>query len=224
MSDGRVSSTQTGVGRAAAGTWVGRRGLADGAGVVADWLQALAIEGRVFTASAGSLAIPVSSANAAVSSLRPMVVLRVPSATTLIPIAVRVTPRAMTGTANDVIIGYCQNDVGNGTSSAITAGPISFRTDSPVTSAITARQLYTGDCTAPVNPVELVHRADPYAQSADAAGVSLGVTVTFPDILQLALPVLIGPASVLVYVGATTAGPAFNASFVWAEMPSSWLA
>lgn len=221
MSDIRALAQQQNVSRSADANWVAHRATRDGSVFTANWFQAFALEGRVFSASAGSLATPVSAANAAVTSLRPMAVLRVPAATTIIPISVRVVPRAIAGTVNDFIIAYCQNDVGSATSTAMTAGPVSFRTDAPLPSAVVARQLYTADCTAPTNPIELVHRADPYAQSADAAGVSLGIEVAFPDTPETALPVLVGPASLLVYVGATTTGPTFYASFVWAEVPSS---
>ena len=222
MADNRLFVQQNTVGRASDGSVVGQRGTRDGSAFVLPWYMGFALEGRVFTANAGSLATPVSAANAAVTNLRPMAVLRVPSGTTIIPIKTTISPRALAGTVNDIIVAFCQNDVGNGTSSAMTVGPINSKTDATVASTVTARQLYTGDCTAPTNPVELLHRCDPYAQSADANGASLNTAINFPESPQDTLPILVGPASWLVYVGATTTGPTFYASFEWVEAPSSY--
>jgi hypothetical protein len=203
------------------GNDIAQRMTRDGAVIDQEWLQSMVTNGRAFATSIGSLATPIASANAAVTSLRPMGVIRVPSATTIIPVRVKVDFAVIAGTANDAIVAYCQNDVGNGTSVANPIGPISMRTDAPIASTVTIRNLYTGDCTAPTNPVEIARKRFLYATTADAAGVGSSA-LAFPDSVSPIYPLLIGPASLLVYVGGTTTGPTFYGEVEWVEVPSSW--
>lgn len=205
------------------GSDIGQRFTRDGSEIAQAWIMSMVANGRVFNANFGSLATPLASASAAVTNLRPQAWLRVPSATAIIPVRADFNVAALAGTANDFLIAYAQNDVGNGTSTAGSVGPISLRTDAPVASTVTVRQLATGDVTAPTNPTELIHRNYKYAGSADATGNSgTDIGVRWPYGPSDALPILVGPASFMVYIGGTTTGPTFFGSIQWVEVPSNW--
>lgn len=215
MTDMRVFQGVRYPGRSTAdGNWRGLRGLRDGAAVTANYFDVLGMEGRIYIASMGSVTTPLTFLASAAN--RPDAWIRVPSGTTILPIMVNVTLEAAAGTLNEIDVRICQNDIGNGTSSAATAGPIGARTDAVLTSNCTARQLATADTTAETNPISLLRRT--YAR-ADEAGIEWrGLAATRAE---LSYPVLVGPATLEVFIAATTTQATGFVVMTWAELPST---
>ena len=187
----------------------------DGALFTASLQTKLGLMGRIFAVSCGSVTTPLTFLVTAAN--RPDWVLRVPSGTTLIPICVETVLEAAAGTATEIDIRLAQNDLGNGTSSAATAGPINTRTDVPVTSLVTARQLYTGDATAETNPVSLHRRCFPLAQASGLIPYEDFWTPEFGSIL------VVGPSSLEGFVAATTTQATGFVVIRFAEVPSGWV-
>jgi hypothetical protein len=195
-------------------SWLGARGLRDGSLVTANYLDALAQEGRVFTANMGSVTTPLTFLVTAAN--RPDAWIRVPANTAILPIKVVVSLEAMTGTATELDVRMASNDIGNGTSSAASVGPLSVRSDNPITSACTARQLATADTTAETTPMTLYRRE--FIRADDAGSDSKGIEVTRE---MMGFPVLVGAASWEVFVAATTNQATGFVVMTYAEVPSS---
>ncbi len=190
------------------------RGTRDGVAFTADYFESLAMQGRIFTASMGSvttaLTFVVSAAN------RPDAWIRVPTATAILPIRCNVILESAAGTVTEIDVRICQNDIGNGTSAAATAGPLSMRTDSPVSSLCTARQLASADTTAETNPISIYRRT--YAR-ADEAGIDWrGIEATRA---MMGYPLLIGAATWEVFIAATSTQATGFVVMTWAEVPAS---
>ena len=197
-------------GRLTSGNWQNNRGTADGAIYTEEWITALAIEGLVYGANGGAVTTPIATpATSAINILRPQFWVLVPDGTAIIPLraAVQVETSGAT-TQGEIAVAMCQNFVGNGTSSAATAGPISLNSAVPASSLCTVRQLATADVTAPTNPLEL----DRFSFAADADNLMYG----WEGKDQSVPPILRGPASFLIYIGGNTVN--FFAQVQWAEV------
>lgn len=211
-----VAATTTAVQRVSEGANIRARGLRDGTLGVADWLELLAAEGRIFTAGFGSVATPLTFL--ATAALRPDAWLRVPSGTTILPLLAWAGLVTDAGTATNIDLRICDNDVGNGTSTAATTGPITNKTNSTnVTSAVVARHLATADVTTETNPRTILRIAFPGA-------TNLGETGLRATRADMGFPVLVGPASLQMYIAATTTQATGYAGFSWAEVPSTFFA
>ena len=184
--------------RVSEGTQLQARSTRDGALFVADWYEAHALEGRVFDAAFGAVTTALTFLITAAN--RPDMWVRCPDGTMILPLVETITLEAFAGTDTEIDIRHCQNDIGNGTSSAATAGPLNLRTDAPVTSNCTARQLATGDTTAETNPISLWRGTINTASAAgnDNAGMK---TVTRA---MMGYPVGVGPYTWETFVAATT--------------------
>lgn len=216
MSDFRVMGTATPLRATSDNQWLAARGLRGGELVDASIYEALAMEGRVFTANMGSVTTPLTFLITAAN--RPDAWIRVPSGTTILPLNCYVALESMAGTATEIDVRVAQNDIGNGTSSAATVGPLSNRTDAAITSNCTARQLATGDTTAETNPFSLYRRS--YIRADDAGSDFKGIEI---DRAKMGYPVLVGGASWEVFVAATTTQATGFVVMQWAELPSTFL-
>lgn len=192
------------------------RMMRDGSVSMADFLQMLAFEGRVFGANFGSETGPLTL-NTVYDQDQPDVVLRIPDGTAVVPIAVHCALEVSSGTVNEMSIVVVQNDIGSGTSSAATAGPLSLRTDAPITSNCVARMTYTANSSAFTNPLEVYRFGQ---ELATAAGAFAPGTVSWvPDVK----PVIIGPASLVVAFESTTTALQGFVQMFWAELKEAWL-
>lgn len=194
----------------------------DGSLATSDFIQKMIVNGRGFAASFGQNGTLLTTNAQALN--RPSAWLRVPAGTTILPFtfAVGQGDTNATATAIHFVIRTAANDIGNGTSSAATLGPISLAPNntSNYTSQVTARQLATGDTTAETNPVELVHEE---VIAASAAG-SDGRNFVWPLSDRAALPLLIGPATFQFFIYSSTANASFTADAQWVETPSAmWI-
>lgn len=183
----------------------------DGAIVEIPWQQAAGLEGRIFVANFGQqntfINGTVNFTNGA-----PAANIDIPTGTTVIPLFFNVTTGTVAGTAPGHFLEINANTTGNGTSSAVTAGPFNMRLgDQPFASRITARQTYTAAGTAPTTIAEVL------SGPAPVAGVQLSVNF----ITALPITPIVGPASISYYNFATTTASTFKAQLIWVELPSS---
>ena len=214
MSDIRLfAAERASVARTSEGNLIAVRGTRDGAVFTADWYEAHALEGRVFGANMGSVTTPLTFLITLAN--RPDAWIRVPDNTMILPLSVHVVLEAATGTATETDVRIAQNDIGNGTSSAATVGPVSMRTDAPVTSNCVARQLATGDTTAETNPMSVWRQTVITASAAGNDAVSQQ-HITRAD---MGYPVLVGPATIEVFVAATTTQATGFVIITWVEFP-----
>ena len=190
----------------------GLRGLRDGSLSGADWLQVLLLEGRGYVANFGAVTTPLTFLITA--DKRPDAWLRVPSGVTILPLAVETVLEAAAGTATEIDIRLAHNDVGDGTSSPASVGPMNLRSDAVGGSLVTPRQLATGDVTAETSPISLHRRTFPLAQAS-------GLT-PYEDLwLPRPCPILVGPATLEVFVAATTTQATGFVIIRWIELPST---
>lgn len=206
---------RSGVSRGGEKTTGYARALRDYSLVTANWMQALVLEGRVFGATAGSVTTPITGAAYAVN--RPSMWVRVPSGTTIMPLYANIAVEDSAGTDNEIWLQYCQNDIGNGTSTAATLGVLSYRSDAPLTSLCTARHSATGDTTAMTNPLEIKRWVYAFADS----DTSPAKVLSWPEHAGVPLPILVGPASFVLWAAATTTAPNWFAQMAWAEFTST---
>ncbi|MEE8473022.1 MAG: hypothetical protein V3S82_07625 [Dehalococcoidia bacterium] len=192
--------------------WMNMRGTRDGALFTASWFQALSLEGRVFACGIGTLSDGEALPAAVITTLRPMLWVRVPSGTTIMPVYASLQLEAATGQL-EAMVAIDQADMGNGTSSAADYGPLSLRTDAPVTSNCTCRQEATGDVTAETNlaPVGRLYHDDSATNLVHSSLWEWKPPVA---------PVVVGPSTFAMYIGGSAA-PTVTAQIIWAEVPST---
>ena len=211
MSDLRIFNQNLTVGRN--NGWRALRGTSDGALYVADYALSASIEGRVMGCHFGTLTTPLATAaTTAITTLRPQAWVRIPDGTVIIPLAVDVLVES-TGitTQGEISIAMCIVDPGDGTAAAGTLQPVSLNAAAPVTSNCTTRQLATGDITAETGLRELKRFS--FAASA------VNQDFTWNAAQTLVVPVLRGPAGLLVYIGGNAVN--FFAQMQWIELAES---
>lgn len=188
------------------------RGMRDGSLVNTSSWEAAAAEGRVLSANIGSAATPVAFIQAYAAN-RPSAWLRVPSGVQAVPLEFWASFSAMVGTVTQVDVRVSESDIGNGTSTQATQGPFSNKVNAAVAvpSGCFVRYSATGDTSAEVNPRTLFRKTYIIANTQDG---DKGILVTRE---MMGFPILIGPATLEVYMHATTTAPSGYAGFHWLE-------
>ena len=172
----------------------------------------MGLEGRVFGCHWGTLTTPLATAaTTAIAAQRPMAWLRIPDGTVIAPMDMEFVVEANgITTQGEIAVATSQNDVGNGTSSAGTSGPLALNTAALSASNVTQRQLSTGDATLETSLLELKR----FSFAASAVNQSYSITAEDFDGI-----VLTGPASLLVYIGGNAVN--FFAQARWMEFTES---
>lgn len=216
MSDTRVVARYASgaVPRVTAGTYIGQSATRDGANFAANWMEALAQEGRIVGANMGTVTTPLTFL--ATAANRPDAWIRVPSGTTILPLLAVVVIEAAAGTVTEIDVRIASNDIGNGTSTAASVGPQGLRTDLPFVSGCTARQLATADTTAETTPLSIYRRT--FARADEAGIAHRGIEVTRE---LMGFPVLVGAATWELFIAATTTQATGFVVMTWAEVPST---
>lgn len=188
----------------------------DGSVIELLWLQSLALEGRVFTATFGANTTVITG-KAAFTSGSPEINLDVPVGITIIPVYLSADIVAATSTGNHLWLQVNGNLTGNGTST-VGSTPVNMRvTDQPFASRVTTRQQYTVAGTAPTTSFELSHIFSGFAVSATSA---TPWEWTYNFAANAVVAPIVGPASVSVYSVCAVACT-FQARIMWIELPSS---
>ena len=212
MSDLRAFIKNRSVGRGGNGTLAGVRMTPEGALYTADAALSAGLEGRAYGCHWGTVTTPVATAaTTAIVAASPQAWLRIPDGTLVLPLNLEIVVEA-TGitTQGEISVAISQNDVGNGTSTAGTSGPLPLNTAAISTSNLTQRQLATASVTAETNLLELKRF------SFAASAVNQQFSLTEEDFRGV---VLSGPASLLVYIGGNAVS--FYAQAQWLEFVES---
>jgi len=194
------------------------RALRDGTMSVADFTLVAALEGRVFTASLGSASSPATFTG--YNAVRPILVVDVPLATTIIPLCIQGQIEDSAGTDNEVLAVLNNGNIGAATSTAISSSTIHSNTsDKPNTTNCSVYSLYTADGAAAVNPVEFWRWGSAFAD----------VNTVPPRVFKwhwrdYAPVVAKGAAAIVLHASATTTQMAGFLKISWLELPTTALA
>lgn len=193
------------------------QGFRDGTISTVDWKQRMFAAGYGQVANMGGVVTPLTFLVTAAN--RPDAWLRVPATRAIIPVLVNVVLVASTGTNTNIDVRTCQNDIGNGTSTAATVGPINMRTDSAgLSSLVVPRHLATADTTAETNPVSVYRKSfGPISDLTTPGGADRGI-----EWAPAAGPLLVGASTLEVFVDATTAQATGYVIMQWIETPATW--
>lgn len=136
MADLRVKTSSKQVGAAGVSNFVYPKALLDGTPFGAEWLQKMALEGRMYTANAGTGTAPITFA-AAYTATAPDLDMSVPSGVLIIPVAIHVQFEAFGTTALfEVVASYGKAGVIAPTS-ATAVTPVNHRLDMGNDSGVT---------------------------------------------------------------------------------------
>lgn len=215
---------QRNAGRARDGAEVVERLMRDGSAVGADWLVALALEGRVFVANYGQ-GTTVVACKTGLTAAQPDTNLDIPYGTAVIPLSLHVSMAVMAGTANHIFFqASTGNVVGNGTSSAADS-LVNVLQGQGLSSACTARKAYSGSGTAPgtgsnANPGTVSEIVSYEAVVAAAAGVQQ----YYDWNANFALPsIVIGPGAISGYGVSTGSAASIKVILTFLEFPADWV-
>jgi len=178
------------------------------------------MDGRLYFYNRGNTTTAVTFTNTAILYTRPSQVIRVPTGKTIIPVRLGVYVETAAGVINEGVWIACNNDVGAGTAT----GPVittrgNLRGDkASEQGACLIYITYTGDITTTgTNPVEFARFTQPYVS---AIGSVVKDTWELDIATFSGMPILVGPASLILIVGGGTALTGFTTT-VWAEFNSA---
>lgn len=221
MSDSRVWAQQLNVSRGADNSWVARRALRDGTGIMVPWYQALVFEGRVFGIHAGSVTTPIAG-HAAIDADQPEAAVFFADGTAAMPMFINAAMEtgATTLAQGGMMCAVSNISVGAGTSTAATPFNLNM-TSTGVTTGATAGTAYTGNGTDPLTAGNFLELARVSAV-IDADAATSGI---IPPVLEWSVakngiaPLIQDVGSILLY-GEAAANTLFG-TLVWAELPET---
>lgn len=204
---------------ATAGAWRVVQGFREGTISTATFYQRLSAAGMVRTGNIGTIVTPIASVSYVI--LRPEIALRCTSATTMtIPVSLKLSFTVSTGTVVQWWTETGTNDMGNGTSTAATLGPLNLRNDKTDVGDNVLRYRYTGDATAMTGKRELWRYAH---ELGTAAGAWVPGTVTYAPLLQEGvMPMIAGLGTWATYQVDTGTPDSYYAQVTWIETPLNW--
>lgn len=183
----------------------------DAVTITRDQILEWAMEGRLYHAQQGNAATLVDFVETAYDEDQPQFALLVPSAKIVVPVYLSLTHQDQAGTDQHVIWSLTTNDIGNGSSSALTIS--SMRSDNPRASQCVARSLYTGNATAATGLFEFQRWVDPFAANTGRPNPKY----TWDIKSASNIPVIVGPGTLQMHAIATGDGGEGFGEYVWAE-------
>ena len=204
---------------ASEGNFIGLRANRRGELITPDWMTQLAVDGRVFNIShqvqeAGDLCGETAPGS---DNINPSILVDVPSGTTIIPLEVLVGVEG-TGTAGDWLIRINTDDAVKYSSGGAALTPINMAKDDPNTSAVSA---YSGStqivATANTDDDTIWFRRIDQAALGDSGNMSLAHW----SAKEFTPPILIGPASLLIFVIVGNVDNEVLFSVKWAEFTTA---
>lgn len=181
------------------------------------------LEGRLLVANRGTMTTPIVSGHVAIDEDQPEFVVRVPTGTTILPLYLEtVIETILTASVVQEIMYACAgNDIGNGTSTNVV--PINLATSGGKATNCVVQREYTANSTAPTSTREFARWG--MTTGATAGDNNAGGVRNFPwaaGEMGFA-PVLVGPASLMLYAASATTSITCFMTVVWAEFLSSEL-
>ena len=219
----------TGVARVSEGGDVYVRSTRDGSLFMADWKQAMIMEGRGFMINVGALTTPITgggTGNTKPDANSPDISILVPSGTSFLPIRVEVEVSlpviAATGNEVDILLGVDQDASHIADATAAGAAEVAYNMNTlhTRTSNCTTRSknstAYTDTLTM---DIEITHVTKSAKVHTSVGTVWQNMTLLYEPITPY---IINGPAAFLGFWGGTAATSGF-AIVQWIEIPSSML-
>lgn len=203
--------------------WMNLRGTRDGAMVSADWLTAMALEGRCYGINTGVDTSP-DTFNAAYAAAEPDILVTVPSGTTIIPVFIQVNFED-TGTVDVLDVVAVASSVYDAATTSDALTIYNMRMDAPNSSLCSAVAVVTGSGTTPLTGNFIEFWRGTAGKNADAFnGNTTPTTELVPRTAwnikdSLVPPVIVGEGSLNIYA-AGQAGVGFI-TVIWVEVPSN---
>ena len=184
--------------------------------IVPDWMTQLALDGRVFNSSTPvqETALNLNTTARGTDNISPAILLDVPAGTTVIPLEVIMA--AIAGTAEDVTVTINTDDGTRFSTGGTSRSIVNARKDDPGGSL----------CTFYTEPTAIANVDDDtiWAKLIDGGQIATPTTdnpAVFWSAKFFTPPILIGPASLLIFVTSTTDDHTWQYSVKWAEMPTT---
>lgn len=164
--------------------------------VTQDQILEWAIEGRTFHTQQGDANTRLAWTEVAYDEDQPQFALTVPTGRTIVPLSLVITVEIQAGTFTYFTWSTTTNDIGTGTSAALTITPM--RSDAPFSSSCVARSLYTANATAATGLIEVIRWVDPFVLAAASLRI-----LDWNIRTAAAIPILAGPATLQMHTHAT---------------------
>lgn len=225
MVEARIFAQQTGVGRTSEGNFVGLRGTRDGAMFSADWMQALVLEGRGFSAESGTATTPivmVDQVDGTTDLTLPSFLLAVPNNAVVIPTYLRVTVEATVALERSMDTMAVASSVYDGDVTATGLTIVNMRTDAPVASLCTASGKVTATGTSPYtgNNYEFWRpHGGAVINSAAAAAGGWNYAYEWSAKEASVPPIIVGEGSLSIYNFVYTDANSHFIGAQWIELP-----
>ena len=210
MADQRIFVAQDTLSAAGENSWMAAKGNKLGYQIVIDFYTQMAIEGRVFQITAGTISEPLVGDVLIIDAKAEMAV-DVTSGTTIIPCAVNIGVNIAPGTANE----FAGKSVATVSSGGDAFVPLNLKSDGP-SAVSTARVDAAGGVTvtAELSTTTLLHFAKGSAIAAGAYAINV-------DWQPKAPPVLVGARCFYVQCGGAVTGPSYFANIDYIELPTA---
>jgi hypothetical protein len=194
----------------------------DGTPFSAEWLLGLAMEGRVFNASAGALTTPITwTSTATIDGTKAAFFLSAPAGTCVIPVSIALYMEAFGTTAQFEVMAAVGTGGVSAGGSAVTIQ--NLRSDAPYTSNCTVTSDLTGATYMTTNIAEFWRDGQQFAitKSAGSATAAASDPIKFEwtYVKSKVAPILIGAAQLGVFIG-SQAGTGF-CTVQWVEIPTT---
>ncbi len=203
--------------------WMNLRGTRDGSMISADWLTAMALEGRCFGANTGVDTSP-DTFTAAYTAAKPDLLITVPAGTTIIPVFIQINMED-TGTAAIMDWMAVASSVYDAAYTGTDVTIYNMRMDAPRASLCTVGAVISAGGTTPLtgNFIEFWRGTAGFAADAfngNTTPTSELITRTAWNVKDsLVPPVIVGESSLNVYASCQ-AGLGFI-TVIWVEVPSN---
>jgi len=180
------------------------------------WHISLAMEGKVFSSTIGGAATPVDFVETTYDENQPQFALTVPQGITVMPLSSALTVSANLATITLMVFSTTSNDIGSGSSTAMTIVPTNMNTSkAAIASRCTAQQLYTGDAVTATNLIEFWRWDDPFADNVNHGSRRHGFSY-----LTDVLPYIVGPGTLQMHLYGTGNAVDGYLNVTWAEFDS----
>jgi hypothetical protein len=217
----KTRARQTTVERVAEGTETFVRGFRDGTLSMADLQTAMALEGRIFEAKAGTFTAPITFKAGAIVATTPTYEMRIPAGTTIIPLELNVQIESI-GTALILEILATGGQGGSTTTAGTAIVPANLRSDAPVKSVCLCSHT-TLTVVAPTKNYQEIWRTGEISAVNQTHSDTVSVydhahTYNWKAADAGAYTALVGASNLFFYIS-TQAGTGFF-SIKWMELPS----
>ena len=191
------------------GNWTPKKGNKLGFAIAIDFYTQMAIEGRVFNVTAGTISVPLVG-DVVLTDVKAEMAVDAASGTTIIPVSTNVSVNLGTGTLHE----YAGKSVATASSAGDVFVPLNLLSGG-VAAASTARVDAAGGVTVTAELATTTLRHWSWSQP-----IAMGAYQATYDWQPRTPPILVGPRCYYVQIAATGTGPSYFASIDFIELPT----